>query len=193
MDQIQAITQDSKIDRDKFALLNSGKRIAFIQSTWHNKIVDQSRKSFINQSTVLGIAENQIDFFRVPGSLEIPLQAKMLAKTGQYAIIVAAGLIVDGGIYRHDFVSSSVLDGLMSLQLELEIPILSLVLTPQHFDQGGTDEKFFFEHFKIKGVEAANACAMTLKNLQPLVLAKQSGCSGTARHHLWPVVDCEPT
>ena len=175
MDQIQAISQDSKIDRDKFALLNSGKRIAFIQSTWHSKIVDQSRKSFINQCTVLGIVENQIDFFRVPGSLEIPLQAKMLAKTGQYAIIVAAGLIVDGGIYRHDFVSSSVLDGLMSLQLELEIPILSLVLTPQHFDQGGADEKFFFEHFKIKGVAAANACAITLKNLQPLVLAKQSG------------------
>ena len=175
MDQIQPITQDSKIDREKFALLNSGKRIAFIQSTWHSKIVDQSRKSFINQSTVLGIVESQIDFFRVPGSLEIPLQAKMLAKTGQYAIIVAAGLIVDGGIYRHDFVSSSVLDGLMSLQLELEIPILSLVLTPQHFDQGGTDEKFFFEHFKIKGIEAANACAMTLKNLQSLVLAKQSG------------------
>jgi len=172
MDQIQSFTQDSKFDRDKFALLNSGKRIAFIQSTWHSKIVDQSRQSFINQCTLLGIAENQIDFFRVPGSLEIPLQAKMLAKTGQYAIIVAAGLIVDGGIFRLDFVSSSVLDGLMNLQLELEIPILSLVLTPQHFDQGGTDEKFFFEHFRIKGVEVANACAMTLKNLQPLGIGK---------------------
>jgi 6,7-dimethyl-8-ribityllumazine synthase len=99
----------------------------------------------------------------------------MLAKTGKYAIIVAAGLIVDGGIYRHDFVSSSVLDALMNLQLELEIPILSLVLTPQHFDQGETDENFFFGHFKIKGVEAANACAMTLKNLQSLKLANQPG------------------
>ncbi len=175
MDQNQAFTQDSKIDRDKFGLLNSGKRIAFIQSAWHSKIVDQSRQSFINQCRLLGIAENQIDFFRVSGSLEIPLQAKMLAKTGKYAIIVAAGLIVDGGIYRHDFVSSSVLNALMNLQLELEIPILSLVLTPQHFDQGETDENFFFGHFKIKGVEAANACAMTLKNLQSLKLANQPG------------------
>jgi 6,7-dimethyl-8-ribityllumazine synthase len=175
MDQIQAFTQDSKIDRDKFGLLNSGKRIAFIQSTWHSKIVDQSRQSFINECRLLGIAEDQIDFFRVSGSLEIPLQAKMLAKTGHYAIIVAAGLIVDGGIYRHEFVSSSVLTALMNLQLELEIPILSLVLTPRHFDESETDENFFVDHFKIKGVEAANACAMTLKNLQTLELANQPG------------------
>ena len=175
MDQIQAFTQDSKIDRDKFGLLNSGKRIAFIQSTWHSKIVDQSRQSFVNECAILGISETQIEFFQVSGSLEIPLQAKMLAKTGHYAIIVAAGLIVDGGIYRHDFVSSSVLDAMMSLQLELEIPILSLVLTPHHYDESDFDENFFFEHFKIKGVEAAKACAMTLKNLQSLALENHSG------------------
>jgi 6,7-dimethyl-8-ribityllumazine synthase len=172
MDQIQALTQDSKTNRNNFALLNSGKRIAFIQSAWHSNIVGQSRKSFVNECAGLGIVENQIEFFEVPGSLEIPLQAKLLAKTGHYAIIIAAGLIVDGGIYRHDFVSSSVLDALMNLQLELEIPILSLVLTPQHFDENETDENFFFEHFKIKGIEAAKACTMTLKNLQSLVLAK---------------------
>jgi 6,7-dimethyl-8-ribityllumazine synthase len=169
MDQIQVLNQENKFDRGNFALLNSGKKIAFIQATWHSKIVDQSRQSFVNECAILGISETQIEFFQVAGSLEIPLQAKMLAKTGQYAIIVAAGLIVDGGIYRHDFVSSSVLDAIMGLQLELEIPILSLVLTPQHYDENDFDENFFFEHFKIKGVEAAKACAMTLKNLQSMV------------------------
>jgi len=175
MDQTQALNQDSKIDHGNFALLNSGKRIAFIQAAWHSKIVDQSRQSFVNECAILGISETRIEFFQVPGSLEIPLQAKLLAKKGQYAIIVAAGLIVDGGIYRHDFVSSSVLDAIMSLQLELEIPILSLVLTLQHFDESESDEKFFFEHFRIKGVEAANACAITLKNLQSLELENRSG------------------
>ena len=77
MDQNQALTQDSKSVRDNFALLNSGKRIAFIQAAWHSNIVDQSRQSFIDECAILGITGAQIEFFQVPGSLEIPLQAKL--------------------------------------------------------------------------------------------------------------------
>ena len=46
-----------------------------------------------------------IDLFEVPGSFEIPLHAQLLAKTRRYTAIVAAGLVVDGGIYRHEFVA----------------------------------------------------------------------------------------
>ena len=83
----------------------------------------------------------------------------------QYDIIVAAGFIVDGGIYRHDFVAATVLDAMMDIQLELEVPILSVVLTPHQFQETEAHENFFFEHFKIKGKEAADACAQTLANL----------------------------
>ena len=61
------------------------------------------------------------------------LQAKLLAKTGRYAVIVAAGLIVNGGIYRHEFVAATVIDALMQVQLDTDIPIISLVLTPRIF------------------------------------------------------------
>ena len=146
--------------------LDRGQRVAFIQSQWHSRIVDQARQSFCNEAQNLGIHSSQIEQFEVPGCLEIPLQAKLLAKTGQYAIIVAAGFIVDGGIYRHDFVASTVLDAMMDIQLELEVPILSVVLTPHQFQETEAHEQFFFDHFKIKGTEAANACAKTLKNLE---------------------------
>ncbi|MFT7757154.1 UNVERIFIED_CONTAM: 6,7-dimethyl-8-ribityllumazine synthase, partial [Salmonella enterica subsp. enterica serovar Enteritidis] len=46
--------------------------------------------------------------YDVPGSFDIPLLAKKLAETGQYDAIVATGLVVDGGIYRHDFVAGTV-------------------------------------------------------------------------------------
>ena len=102
------------------------------------------------------------------GSLEIPLQAKLLAKTGRCVIIVAADLIVDGCIYRQEFVARAVLDALMNLQPGLEIPILFLVTTPPHFHEIETHRSFLFDHFKINGTEAANACAMTLKNLDTI-------------------------
>lgn len=147
----------------------SAKRIAFIGACWHKDIVDQARDSFIaNMQSKAGIKADQIDVYDVPGSLEIPLQAKLLAKTGRYDIIVCSGLIVNGGIYRHDFVAAQVLEKMMDVQMETEVPVLSVVLTPIHFHEHQDHHKFFFDHFKIKGSEAADACIHTLKNIEDL-------------------------
>jgi 6,7-dimethyl-8-ribityllumazine synthase len=147
----------------------SKRRIAFIQACWHRDIVDQSRESFLSKIGELGISSDQIDIFEVPGSLEIPLQAQMLAKTEKYSVIVAAGLIVDGGIYRHEFVAESVIDAMMRVQLDTEVPILSVVLTPKKFsEKNESDQEFFYDHFKIKGAEAAFACLKTLENLDQI-------------------------
>jgi 6,7-dimethyl-8-ribityllumazine synthase len=159
--QIANISASSKAVAD-------GGRIAFIQSSWHKDIVDQCRVAFVAQLQKLGIAEDRIDFFAVPGAFEIPLQAKILAKTGRYGAVVAAGFVVDGGIYRHEFVAQAVISGLMQVQLETETPVLSAVLTPQHFHDHDEHRKFFFEHFLVKGAEAANACAQTIANMQKL-------------------------
>ncbi len=139
-------------------------RIAFIQACWHSEIVQQSYKGFVASLEEQGFSADQVENFEVPGAFEIPLQAKRLAKSGRYDVIVAAGFIVDGGIYRHEFVSTAVIDALMDLQLELEVPILSVVLTPQHFHEHEAHKNFFEEHFVIKGREAANACLMVLEN-----------------------------
>jgi len=143
----------------------SHQRIAFIQACWHRDIVDQCRQSFLAELGRRGFPAAQVDVFEVPGSFEIPLQAKLLAKTGRYAAIVASGFIVDGGIYRHDFVSTAVIDALMRVQLDTEVPVLSAVLTPQHFHEHDVHTTFFREHFVVKGVEAAHACLATLENM----------------------------
>jgi 6,7-dimethyl-8-ribityllumazine synthase len=143
----------------------SNGRIAFIQACWHRDIVDGGRESFAARMAELGVSADRIDVYEVPGSLEIPLQAKMLAKSGRYAAIVAAGFIVNGGIYRHEFVAETVIDAMMRVQLETEVPIISLVLTPQSYHEHETHKGFFHEHFKLKGTEAAVACARTIENL----------------------------
>jgi 6,7-dimethyl-8-ribityllumazine synthase len=140
-------------------------RVAFVQSTWHEEIVDRCRDSFVEEIATLGVARDQIDLFRVPGSFEIPLHAKRLAGTGRYAAIVGAGLVIDGGIYRHEFVAEAVIDGLMRVQLDTDTPVISVVLTPHHFHEHDQHAAFFAEHFKIKGVEAAHACARTVSSL----------------------------
>ena len=148
--------------------IHHNERVAFIQASWHKEIVDQSRKGFLAEMLVLGYQESDIDFFEVGGAFEIPLHAKLLAKTGRYAGIVGAALVVDGGIYRHDFVAQSVVSGLMQVQLETEVPVFSVSLTPHHFHAGEEHQKFFFEHFVHKGQEAARTCVDTLQKIRTI-------------------------
>jgi 6,7-dimethyl-8-ribityllumazine synthase len=140
-------------------------RIAFVQSCWHKDIVDQCRAAFVSEIDRLRETPTAIDFFEVPGAFEIPLQAKLLAQSGRYAAIVAAGFVVDGGIYRHEFVAGAVISGLMHVQIETEVPIISAVLTPQRFHEHEDHRRFFHEHFLVKGAEAATACAGILETL----------------------------
>lgn len=143
-------------------------RIAFVQSSWHADIVEQGRKAFVAEWQHLGGDANAIEVFTVPGAFEIPLHARRLARTGQYAAVIAAGFVVDGGIYRHEFVASAVINGLMQVQLETDVPVISLVLTPHHFHAHDEHQKYFREHFRLKGREAAAACAATIAALGKL-------------------------
>lgn len=141
-------------------------RIAFIQAGWHSDIVEQARLTFIEEMAKAGIPESRIDIFDVPGALEIPLEAKLLALSGQYSVIVGAAFVVNGGIYRHDFVASGIITALMQAQLETCVPMLSVMLTPHNFHEHEPHHDFFFKHFQVKGREAASACLQTLENLK---------------------------
>lgn len=143
--------------------MRDGERIAFVQSCWHKEIVDRCRDAFIAEIERLGIPVEHIDIFEVPGAFELPLQAQLLAKTGRYLAIVASGFVVDGGIYRHEFVADAVISGLMRVQLETEVPVISAVLTPQRFHAHEDHQRFFREHFLVKGAEAASACVRTIE------------------------------
>jgi 6,7-dimethyl-8-ribityllumazine synthase len=147
---------------------SGGTRVAFVQACWHKEIVDSCRISFTAEIAKHGFGEDDIDFYEVPGSFEIPLHAQLLANSGRYAAIVAAGFVVDGGIYRHEFVADAVIGGLMRVQLETGVPVISAVLTPQQFHEHDDHRRFFHDHFVIKGGEAAVACAKTIDNIRRL-------------------------
>ena len=143
-------------------------RVAFIQAGWHGDIVQQCRLSFVAEMARLGHLEADIDFYDVAGAFEIPLHAQRLANSGRYGAVVAAALVVNGGIYRHEFVADAVISGMMQVQLSTGVPVLSAVLTPHHFHAGEEHQQFFFDHFKVKGVEVARACVATMHSLHEL-------------------------
>lgn len=130
-------------------------RYAFVKANWHAEVVNQALAGFCEI-----IPPEQVDVFDVPGAFEMPLLARDLAETGRYAAVIAAAFVVDGGIYRHDFVASAVVNGLMRASMDSGVPVLSVSLTPHNYQETPHHTEIFRRHFVIKGREAARAALM---------------------------------
>ncbi len=136
-------------------------RFAFIKANWHADIVDRARDGFLEL-----IPASQVDVFDVPGAFEMPLLARDLAQTDRYEAIACAAFVVDGGIYRHDFVAQAVVDGLMRAGMDTGVPILSVSLTPHQYQETDHHNAIFQAHFVEKGREAARAALSICKTRQ---------------------------
>nr|WP_081486322.1 6,7-dimethyl-8-ribityllumazine synthase [Nitrospirillum amazonense] len=139
-------------------------RYAFVKANWHAEIVDRALVGFYEI-----IPEEHVDVYDVPGAFELPLLARDLAVTGRYAAVVAAAFVVDGGIYRHEFVAQAVVDGLMRAGLDTGVPVLSVSLTPHHYRETDHHLQIFRAHFVEKGREAAKSALAITKTRSALV------------------------
>jgi 6,7-dimethyl-8-ribityllumazine synthase len=143
-------------------------RIAIVSATWHREIVHNAVAAARAELVRCQAPPGSIEHIEVPGAFEIPLHAQSLARSGLYRAVIACALVVNGGIYRHEFVASAVIDGLMRVQLDTGVPVFSAVLTPRDFHEHDEHRAFFAEHFVKKGTEVAQACVQTLASLARL-------------------------
>jgi 6,7-dimethyl-8-ribityllumazine synthase len=147
----------------------TGPRIAVVSASWHRDIVERAHEGIKAELARRGLdAAATLTHFAVPGAFEIPLHAKRLAQSGCFDAVIACALVVNGGIYRHEFVTSAVIDGLMRVQLDTGVPVFSAVLTPRDFHDHEEHRSFFAAHFVKKGEEVASACLATLRGLRQL-------------------------
>jgi 6,7-dimethyl-8-ribityllumazine synthase len=130
-------------------------RFAFVKARWHAKIVDKAFEGFVQV-----VGADKVDVYDVPGALELPLVARDLARSGKYKAVAAAAFVVDGGIYRHEFVAKTVVEGLMQVALETNVPVLSVSLTPHQYQETAHHNSIYLQHFVEKGREAAKAAQM---------------------------------
>ena len=79
--------------------------------------------------------EKNITVVRVPGSFEIPLAAKKLAKTEDYDAVICLGAVIRGSTPHFDYVANEVSKGIATVSLETEIPIAFGVLTTDTIEQ----------------------------------------------------------
>jgi 6,7-dimethyl-8-ribityllumazine synthase len=110
-------------------------RIAIILPHFNDSLgkilYDNTHKTLIQN----GIEEKNIKLFRVPGSLELPLTAKLLAKQKTYDSIIALGIVIKGDTPHFEHVCNESHRGLMDASLETGIPIIVGVITALNKEQ----------------------------------------------------------
>ncbi len=146
--------------------MTQSRKFAFIKARWHADIVDQALVRFRDRLADI-CPDAEVDTFDVPGAFEMPLKAQKLAESGEYDAIAAAAFVVNGGIYRHEFVAQAVVSGLMEVGLKTGVPVLSVSLTPHNYQPTDEHHAFFHAHFVEKGKEAADAAVAVVGDAVP--------------------------
>lgn len=103
-------------------------KIAIVGSSFREEVTNALEKNCLETLKIKGILNNQVDIFRVPGSLEIPLIVKKLAKKGVYDAIITFGAIVKGKTYHFEQIAHECIRGCMDISWQYEIPVIFEVL-----------------------------------------------------------------
>ena len=82
-----------------------------------------------------GAKANDITTTWVPGSFEIPLVAKKMAKSGNYDAVVCLGAVIRGGTSHYDLVTNEVAKGIAHVSHETETPVIFGVITTENLEQ----------------------------------------------------------
>jgi 6,7-dimethyl-8-ribityllumazine synthase len=82
-----------------------------------------------------GTEEKDITIYKVPGSFELPLTAKKLAKSARFDAIICLGAIIRGATPHFEYISAEVSKGIASVGLETGVPVIFGVLTTDTIEQ----------------------------------------------------------
>ena len=82
-----------------------------------------------------GVRDDDISVAWVPGSFELPVVAKTLAKTGRYDSVVCLGAVIRGETGHYDMVAGHASGGTGAVGMETGVPTIFGVLTTDTMDQ----------------------------------------------------------
>lgn len=102
--------------------------IAIISSSFREEVANNLEKNCIETLVQKGVKKSNISLFRVPGSLEIPLIAKRVAKKGDVDAIITFGAIVKGDTYHFEQIANECARLCMQVSYDFEIPVIFEVL-----------------------------------------------------------------
>ena len=112
-----------------------GGRFALLVSRWNSFVVEQLKAGALDALRRHGVDETRVDLVYAPGAFEMPVVAQKLARSGEYAAIIALGAVIRGGTPHFEYVAGECTKGLAQVALDAGIPVAFGVLTVDTIEQ----------------------------------------------------------
>ena len=116
-------------------LSGKGLKIGIVAARFNDFITSRLVDGALDGLQRHGVAEADIEIVKVPGSYEIPLAAKMLAKSKKFNAVICLGAVIRGATPHFEYVSSEVSKGVASVSQETGLPVIFGVLTTDTIEQ----------------------------------------------------------
>jgi 6,7-dimethyl-8-ribityllumazine synthase len=113
----------------------AGKKFAIVVSRFNDFITEKLLSGALDALLRSGAKDNDIQIVKVPGSFEIPLVAKKMAKKKGLNAIICLGAVIRGATPHFDYISAEVSKGIAQVSLESEVPIIFGVITTDTIEQ----------------------------------------------------------
>lgn len=144
-------------------LTASGRSFGVVAARFNEFVVKPMLDGALNAIERHGGDLESVDVAWVPGSYEIPLAAKRMALSGRYDAVICLGAVIRGSTAHFDYVAGGATNGIASVSLETNLPVIFGVITTETIEQAieraGTK-------MGNKGFEAA-ATAIEMADLMP--------------------------
>lgn len=129
-------------------------KIAIVVSQFNEDITSKLLEGAQDELIQQGLPAANLCVVMVPGAVEIPLAAKMLAKKDQFAAIICLGAVIRGDTAHFDYVCDQASQGCQRVMLDFDIPVIFGVITTENHEQAVARCTGRELH---KGIESAHA------------------------------------
>lgn len=142
-------SQGSPTDGARGTLDGRGRRVAVLVARFNADVTDRLLQGARACLAEHGVADADVDVFRVPGAWELPQAAARTVELGRHDAVVALGCVVRGETPHFDYVCSEASRGLGAVARSSPVPVLFGVLTTDTREQAlarageGADNKGF--------------------------------------------------
>lgn len=109
--------------------------IALVVSTFNQEVTSELKRGALLRLAELGFKANEITIVEVPGAVEIPFVAQLLARKNTVKAVIALGAIIRGETSHYDYVCDQVSQGCQRVMLDFDIPVIFGVLTTENEEQ----------------------------------------------------------
>lgn len=143
-----------------------GFKIGIVVGRFNSFIADRLLEGALEALQKTGAQDADLTVYKVPGSFEIPMVARKIARAKKADGILCIGALVRGDTPHFDFLGAEVTKGLAQIAIEDGVPVSFGILTVDTVEQG-------IDRAGTKGGNKGYDAAMAL--VETLSLIKESG------------------